>query len=85
MANGKKLSVFGGGSSSGSVPVARSATYRPPPPRCACGASGIKAAGLRFVECAEVTVTLGTGAVERRFGFQWRCAACRQLPLPCPF
>lgn len=58
---------------------------RPPPPRCACGATGIKKSGLRFIETATVEVTLGTGAVEKRFGFEWKCAACRQLPLPCPF
>lgn len=82
MANGKKLSVFGGRSSSGSVPVARSAPYRPPAPRCGCGATGIKASGLRFIETSW-TMSRVDGVEVRQYGFEWQCAKCRQLP--CPF
>lgn len=70
MANAKKLSVFGGGSSSRSMPRrSRAVSLGPRRARCACGAQ-------------ETLMWLLTGTLEvrgeRRAIGEWKCAACRQ-------
>ena len=66
MANGAKKSVFGGGSSSRSVPRP---AKRVSTPRCACGAT-------------EAIHWMLTGVLEGQEGpryiGEWKCAACRQ-------
>lgn len=76
MANAKKLSVFGGGSSSRGVPRAKRVSLGPPrAAQCACA----KRESLVWI----VTGTFLDAEGTIRFIGEWKCAACRQLP--CPF